>query len=449
MSENISDNIYNFPVLYQLDAKGKHRYWKTYVKYINDNSSIIYKEYGTVDGKPIINEKEITVCRSQKTIFEQAKFEAQSDFNKKCTKDGYKELSNPIHSSSISSISSPSIPSPQKINKMIDPDDLDNYDNINDIKSVHSPEKISKNISLEQQITREFSCMLAETYKPHMTIRFPVFCQPKLDGVRMNAHYDNSKKSLELFSRNNKSLNHISHIYTDLCKLYKYLYDENIIKDPYFILDGEVYSDSIPFKKVAGYINRSVSFEKIPPNDLEKIQYHIYDCYIPSNPNMTFEERNNMLDDISENSMGLKSIKFVKTKEIYYKDDILKTHSEYIEKGYEGLMIRNKSGIYKIKGRSKDLLKYKTFSDSEFLIVGGKSGEGQYKGCLILSLQTNSGNIFNCNVEGTIDEKREAYILFTNDQNTFLNKMYTVKYQEIDDKTGVPRFPVGIGIRDE
>ena len=438
-------NNYYFPTLYQLDAKGKYRYWKSYVEYVNENSSIVYKEYGMVDGKPIINKKEITICRSQKTVFEQAKFEAQSDFNKKCTKDGYKELS--LEKNNDNKI-------------MIDDDDI--YNDIdNKVQSsslspinihIHngseSPQKVNKS-SLEQQIKREFSCMLADTYKPHMAIKFPVYCQPKLDGVRMNAHYDNNKKTLELYSRNNKSLNHISHIYKDLTKLFKSLYEMKIINYPYFILDGEVYSDTILFKKVAGYINRSISFEKIPANELENIQYHIYDIYIFSEPNMTFAKRINIIDDISENSIGLKYIRFVKTKEIHNKDEILHMHSKYVENGYEGLMIRSKEGTYKIKGRSKDLLKYKTFQDSEFLIVGGKSGEGQYKDCLILSLQTSSGNIFNCNVEGTIDEKREAYSLFMSDQNTFINKMYTVKYQEIDDKTGVPRFPVGIGIRYE
>jgi ATP-dependent DNA ligase len=398
--------------------------------------SIIYKEYGTVDGKPIINEKEISLCRSQKTVFEQAKFEAQSDFNKKCTKDGYKELSE-SHLDST---------------KMIDSDD-DEY--VQPESSLASPSFASPSIAspqkstLVKEITREFSCMLAETYKTHQMIKFPVFCQPKLDGVRMNAHYKANSESIELYSRNNRSLNHIAHIYSDLQKLFKFIYEESLIKTPYFILDGEVYSDTIPFKKVAGYLNRSLSYEKIPKQDLESIQYHIYDCYIPDNGNMTFNERNALLNDISELCIGLKYLRFVKTIEVKNKDDILYTHAQYIEKGYEGLMIRTKSGIYKVKGRSKDLLKYKTFSDSEFIIKSGRSGEGQYKDCLILTLETSTGNTFSCNVEGTIDEKREAYDLYIQNPNNFIGKMYTVKYQEIDDKTGVPRFPVGIGIRNE
>ena len=40
--------------------------------------------------------------------------------------------------------------------------------------------------------------------------------------------------------------------------------------------------------------------------------------------------------------------------------------------GYEGIMVRNQKASYKIDKRSYDLLKYKTFEDDEFEIIGFK-----------------------------------------------------------------------------
>ena len=83
--------VHNYDILYQIDSKGKKRSWEIYVEKHSDDKVYVIKKYGCVGGKLIVNEKEIVTCRSQKTLFEQAKFEASSDWTKK-NKDGYQHI---------------------------------------------------------------------------------------------------------------------------------------------------------------------------------------------------------------------------------------------------------------------------------------------------------------------------------------------------------------------
>jgi DNA ligase-1 len=55
-----------------------------------------------------------------------------------------------------------------------------------------------------------------------------------------------------------------------------------------------------------------------------------------------------------------------------------------------------------------------------------------------------NGEQFTVRPRGSLEKRREMY----NDGDTFLNKKLTVRYQELDPTTGIPRFPVGIEIRD-
>ena len=56
----------------------------------------------------------------------------------------------------------------------------------------------------------------------------------------------------------------------------------------------------------------------------------------------------------------------------------------------------------------------------------------------------NSGNTFNAKMKGDIDRLREYF----NNHSLWLGKKLTVQYQGLTNKNGVPRFPVGIAIRD-
>ena len=117
--------------------------------------------------------------------------------------------------------------------------------------------------------------------------------------------------------------------------------------------------------------------------------------------------------------------------------------SRFISDGYEGMMVRNQNSLYKYKHRSYDLQKVKRFVDKEFKIIGGKDGTGRETGLVIFKCVTNDGSEFDVRPMGTHEDRAEVY----KNLNSYIGKDLTVKYQELTDD-GIPRFPVGISVRD-
>ena len=106
-------------------------------------------------------------------------------------------------------------------------------------------------------------------------------------------------------------------------------------------------------------------------------------------------------------------------------------------------MVRNLTGAYAIGKRSANLQKVKTFLDGEYPIVGFTQGTGGETGCVIWECQTPDGQTFRVRPRGTQEDRK---VLFQNGSD-YIGQQLTVRYQELTDD-GVPRFPVGIAIRD-
>ena len=114
-----------------------------------------------------------------------------------------------------------------------------------------------------------------------------------------------------------------------------------------------------------------------------------------------------------------------------------------LEEGHEGTMIRDKDSMYEVGQRSNYLLKHKDFQTEEYEIVGANEGTGREKGTVIWVCKTQSGREFTVRPEGTLETRKNYF----KNKNNFLGKLLTVKFQNLT-SLGIPRFPVGIVIRD-
>lgn len=102
------------------------------------------------------------------------------------------------------------------------------------------------------------------------------------------------------------------------------------------------------------------------------------------------------------------------------------------------------SGGYKIGNRSTDLQKYKKFvEDAEFVITDVVEGKGSEAGCAIYVCRTPEGKSFNVRPKGDVASRRAAYA----DRAALVGRELIVKYQGLSDDN-IPRFPVGISVRD-
>lgn len=264
--------------------------------------------------------------------------------------------------------------------------------------------------------------MLAHDYNKHSSkIIFPCFVQPKLDGVRMIAKRINNK--IKFYSRTGKQLYGLDHIEQEI-----FNYDLMSTND---IWDGELYSHEMTFDEISGYCrNQKQSKEyKLP-------QFWVFDtiCEFP------FKNRMPLFEAYNQN---LKYVREVYCQECNDETEIHSFLKEYEQDGYEGIMLRNKESLYETNSRSYGLQKLKNFHDKEFEIVNVLEGKGVDKGTGIFVCKTENNTEFNVKPEG----ERELRKSYFQNKNNYIGKYLTVKYQELT-KTGVPRFPVGISIRD-
>jgi ATP-dependent DNA ligase len=265
------------------------------------------------------------------------------------------------------------------------------------------------------------SPMLAHDYnKRAKSIKFPCFVQRKFDGTRCVG-----MPGKGLFSRNRKAYPHLEHIVAEINKL-----------PPSIVLDGELYSDTLTFQEIVGLVKQE-TLKKGAEEQHLKIQFHIYDII----NEMPYEQRYANLQMLF-NKYKFKHLVFVKTDVCESEERMKELHAAYVAEGYEGIMLRNKTGLYK-NSRSADLQKYKEFFDDEYEVVDYKEGEGLEEGCVLWVCKTPEGKLFSCRPRGTREDRVE---LFKNGDK-YVGKKLTVRFQELtNDK--VPRFPVGITFRD-
>jgi ATP-dependent DNA ligase len=265
------------------------------------------------------------------------------------------------------------------------------------------------------------SVMLAHDYhKRGKDIQFPCFVQPKLDGTRCVA-----VPGKGLFSRNKKAYPHLEHIQEEVNRL-----------GATVVLDGELYSDELTFQEIVGLVKS----ETLKPGDEErqkKIRLHVYDlvCDLP------YEQRwMNLV--LLFRRLRFKNLVLVKTERCAGISEMKEKHAEYMATGYEGIMLRNAAGMYR-GVRSAELQKYKEFLDQEYRVVGFQEGHGLEEGCVLWICETTGGARFSCRPRGTREERQRLF----QEGATHVGKRLTVRYQEETDD-GLPRFPVGVGLRD-
>ncbi|KPA86892.1 putative mitochondrial DNA ligase k alpha [Leptomonas pyrrhocoris] len=103
------------------------------------------------------------------------------------------------------------------------------------------------------------------------------------------------------------------------------------------------------------------------------------------------------------------------------------------------------SGGYGYGQRSGTLLKYKVMQDAEYVIVGAVEGSGKWKGSLgsFICVTPDEQQRFTVTPASTDSEKKRMWRTW---RQAYKGKALTVQYQELT-PDGVPRFPVGKGVR--
>lgn len=278
-------------------------------------------------------------------------------------------------------------------------------------------------------------------------LKFPLFVQPKLDGIRClidtTTNDDGKKTILRFSSRGRNDFGHLSELFEADVKAIM-----NGIKYKDAILDGELIVSSLT--GCGEDFQETTSAARTVKGGLtdaakERMTFNVFGVYIPSYPLMDFLERDAMLSHVfSKLSSSLSSVKKVPTKIIHSEEEIKTSHDSFVEEcGHEGAMVYLADGIYEPGKRSSYLLKVKEFDETEGKIVAVRPGKGREKDAAMVDIEVSEGVVITMHPTGSIEERK----LWLSNPELVVGKQMTYKFQGLT-KDGKPRFPIAKTVRD-
>lgn len=388
-------SIPEFPTLY-IDNKKKIYEWSIKIVPKENNVFAIVTSHGQKNGKMVKHEKDITEGRGKRSVLEQTIQEVKRKWDNKKEKELYCES-------------------------------LDLNSDLSEL---------SKKIIVRPMLANTFSFDTYNKKSRAFKISFPSYIQKKYDGIRCISYLKDDKVILE--SRKGIEFQNFGKLKDQLHGL--------LIKLPKnFYFDGELYTDKLDFEVISGLIR--LHEKKITQKDVDsinEIEYHIYDFVDLDNETIIYKDRYKYLTDFLTSNINNKSLcKTVDTILVEKLEDIKTYHDNFVKDGYEGIMIRDMNGIYEVNKRSKYLQKFKEFLEEEFKIVGFHEGSSDEKGSVVWNCVTKDNQEFSVRPKGTFESRKKLF----DEGDKYIGKLLTVIFQEYSAE-GIPRFPVGKGIRD-
>ena len=262
---------------------------------------------------------------------------------------------------------------------------------------------------------------------------YPVLVQPKYDGFR--ATYIPGEGFI---SRTGKKFRN-KYLSEHFSKLHE-------IQDT--VLDGELYIPNTPFQELSS----TVSTEDA--QIVADLRFVVFDA-IP------LDEWNNRSSELSCNSRitllrkavnaicDYPKVLDVPTDKVYNSAELVVMYKDYLTKGYEGIMIKSESGLYKWGrvGADKRLLKLKPFKSEDLTVTGIFDGKGKLEGTIggILCRFNNIDSSVRVGTGFSMADRKAI----SADPNGHIGKVVEIKYLEKTKDGKSLRHPVFARWRDD
>lgn len=376
-----SHDEWSLPNLYKFHAGGSVMFWN--IKY---REGYMHMSHGLVGGEIVTSKTRVELNTSGRNLKEQALLEMRQRYRLKIRVDRYSE-------------------------------------------DLNSPAQVKG--------------MKGEEYTKGDITSWPVIVQPKLDGVRMLM--SKTPQGVLMKSYGNKVYSHLTHIGEEILPFFDYLPASCTI-------DGELYNHEIDFTQLISIVRTVKHVHK----NIKLVKYCIFDLCYPGDP--TLEDRvqlllqayNRFCEDIEEPKY------FYPIESMWAEshEEIMEAHTTFTLQGFEGTMIKKccngaskgsttfKQSLYR-QTKCKNILKYKTFTTEEALVIGVEEASGTEEETALLKVIDPRNNEFLVRCRGTFEERKT----WLKKPELVVGKQLTIRYQELS-VYGVPRFPVGIAIRD-
>jgi len=251
----------------------------------------------------------------------------------------------------------------------------------------------------------------------------PYFVQPKLDGERCRAVWQDGWNGYQLLSST-------EHIITSVPHINKALNESGLRAE----LDGELYRHGLTFEQIYSRVSRTVNQHE----DSRAIQFHIFDI-VADAPQV--ERTTWLLSNIKVND----TLKLVNTRVCDDLDAVTTCYDQLLNKGYEGMIVRNMDASY-VRKRSTFMMKFKPKKNDWYKVVGVQEEidkNGVPKGTLgAIICAGDDGTRFGVGSGLTRDQRHD----FWERKHLLLGGICHVAYQHITPGKNVPRFPVFISV---
>lgn len=261
--------------------------------------------------------------------------------------------------------------------------------------------------------------MLAHKYKDHSKkVKLPCVVSQKIDGLRLILSVQDSKVTTT--SRTGTTFTGLDHITKEYAG-----FDDVVI-------DGELYSRTLTFEQISSVVRKG----DVNDPRMGSIFFYAFDILNED----TYHQRVIYLDTLVG---GLVSTEVVPWYLVSSHEEIEAKHKTFLAEGWEGTMVRNINSLYQKNKRSYDLLKYKSFLDAEFEVIGYKAGKGKFENVPIFLLRCDGGE-FEAVPKGD-QALREDYL---RNAESYMGSLATVRFFEYT-ADGIPRFPVLVDFRND
>lgn len=381
-------------ILISRDSKSKIRVVEIVCNWYPELQSYILERFtGLLDGKqikqPII---EISKGKAKRTISEQATLEFNSHV-KKYKDKGYKSLKD------------------------------FGYETLDAFKP-HIEEVFPKTNTDTNNIVKPMLCKVYDS-EDKKSQNKKWLASRKHDGLRCFIYMRDGK--LHTASRGGQDYDVAAYyILTDA-------YIKQLLTDnPGLILDGELYCHGWNLQKISG-LGR---LETLHP-DHTKLRFHCYDIVDETKP---FKDRWEFLKSLQLPWNTLLTI--VEHVEVQGDANIDTLHNQWVEEGYEGLVLRDPNEVYKPGGRDRRMQKVKKFTDGDFKILGIVDGLRDEDMCFLM--ETPEGYQFKAKPVG--DRVLKQY--YRANIENIIGQIGIVKYFGYTaTEQPVPNLPVFLSIR--
>lgn len=285
-------------------------------------------------------------------------------------------------------------------------------------------------------------------------LEFPYIAQRKYNGVRCTSNFDiyivgdglfsQPMPGVMLFSKQSNQYI-VNHIITFLLSVYENPKYQSIIFDGELYIHGEginVIKKRIPMVLPTGTITT-------PSLNPDPVKFIIYDIYDKDNPNMCQSDRLELLFSMYEDEdvwNNHDQVLLAETELVNNLEEVYLLRDKYIAEGYEGAMLRNRSGIYK-SSRSRDLLKVKKILETECVILdiiddGFKSGRENIGFILRNDRNDETFKATPGDIENSWDNAYKKLIY--NDKHKYIGKLATVSFYE---RSGIKQVPFHANVK--